>query len=86
MADEKALACYHASIKAAREHRFVHEEGLAEEKAATYSLHKNRHDDAMAHLISAKRCYDVWGAHAVSRRMEKAIGMLQAHMSDKEIN
>ena len=40
----------------------------------------------MAHLISAKRCYDVWGAHAVSRRMEKAIGMLQAHMSDKEIN
>lgn len=74
--DERALACYHASIKAAREHRFVHEEGLAEEKAALYLLHKNRHGDAMTHLINAKKCYEVWGAHAVVQCVDKAIAIL----------
>lgn len=74
--DERALVCYHASIKAASEHRFVHEEGLAEEKLATYFLHKSRHDDAMSHFMNAKKCYEFWGAHAVVQRVDKAIAIL----------
>jgi len=74
--DERALVCYHASIKAAHDHRFVHEEGLAEEKAATYFLYKSRHDDAMRHFMNAKKCYEVWGAHALAQRVDKAIAIL----------
>jgi len=74
--DERALVCYHASIKAASEHRFVHEEGLAEEKAATYFLHKSRHDNALSHFMNAKKCYEVWGASALVQRVDKAIAIL----------
>jgi len=74
--NERALECYHASIKAAREHRFVHDEGLAEEKAGMYYLHKGRHSDAMSHFMNAKKCYEVWGAHAVAHRVNKAIAVL----------
>lgn len=74
--DEGAMVCYHASIKAAREHRFKHEEGLAEEKAGTYCLHKRRHGDAIAHFKNAKKCYEDWGAHAVAQRIDKAMTAL----------
>ena len=74
--DERALIYYHASIKAAREHHFVHEEGLAEEKIATYLLHKSQHDDAMKHFTNAKRCYDSWGARTLVQRVEKAMAIL----------
>merc|ERR1712194_896376 len=74
--DERALVCYHASIKASKEHRFIHEQGLAEEKLGTYFLNQSRHDDAIIHFENAKKCYEVWGAHAVAQRVDKAIAML----------
>jgi len=73
---ERAIVFYTASIKAARDHRFLHEEGLAEEKFATYLLHKNNHDDAMEHFLKSKKCYESWGAHALAQRVEKAIAIL----------
>jgi len=75
--DESALASYRASIKAAKEHRFVHEEGMAEEKMATYLLNKSEHDEAMGHFINAKRCYETWGAHTLVKRIDKAIAILE---------
>ena len=74
--DDNAMARYTASINAARSHRFIHEEGLAEEKNATYCLHKCKHDDAMGHFLNAKKCYELWGAHALVCRIEKAIAIL----------
>jgi len=73
---ERAVACFNASIKAAREHRFVHEEGLAEEKYATYLLSKSNYEEAMRAFMNAKRCYERWGAHILVMRMEKAVGLL----------
>jgi len=73
---ERAVACFNASIKAAREHRFVHEEGLAEEKYATYLLSKSKYEEAMRAFMNAKRCYERWGAHILVMRMEKAVGLL----------
>ena len=70
------MACYQASVRAAREHRFVHEEGLAEEKLATFCLHNGLHDDAMGHFNNAKKCYEVWGAHSLVERIDKAIAIL----------
>lgn len=71
--DERAMVCYQASIRAAREHRFVHEEGLAEDKAGTYYLHKGEHDQAMRHFLNAKRCYNVWGAGILVQRMTRPL-------------
>ena len=71
--DKKALTSYHASIKAAKAHKFAQEEGLANEKMATYHLQKGRHDLAMKHFKEAKQCYDRWGAGSLVMRMDKAI-------------
>lgn len=74
--DERAVVSYMSSIVAAKEHRFIHEEGLAEEKFATYFLNKSMHDDAINHFHNAKKCYEAWGAHALVRRIDDAIAML----------
>jgi len=74
--DERAMSCYNASIKSAREHRFVHEEGLAEEKTATYLLHKSQHDEALEHFVNAKKCYESWGAYTLVQRVDNAIAIL----------
>ena len=68
-----ALAKYNASINAAREHHFVMEEGLAEEKLAVFHLSESRQDEAINHLIRAKNCYQQWGARALVDRVMKAI-------------
>ena len=73
---ERAMSCYNASLMAAREHRFIHEEGLAEEKTATYLLHTGRHDEAMVRFMKAKNCDEVWGARALLQRVDKAIAIL----------
>ena len=72
----RAMYCYNASIAAARDHRFIHEEGLAEEKLATYLLHKSNPDEALGHFNNAKKCYEVWGAHTLVQHVEKAIAVL----------
>ena len=74
--DELAMACYEASMKEAHDHCFIHEEGLAQEKAATYLLHQGRHDEALKYFVNAKKCYELWGAHALVKRIEKAIAIL----------
>lgn len=74
--DKNAMADYNASIKAARDHKFLHEEGLAQEKAATYLLHKSRHDQSLGYFINAKKCYESWGAYALVERVDKAIAIL----------
>ena len=73
---DKAVASYTASIKAAQEHRFVHEEGLAEEKLATFLLSNCEHDEAMEHFLNAKKCYEIWGAHTLVDRIGDAIKIL----------
>ena len=74
--DDRAYACYKASIKKAREHKFNHEEGLAHEKLATYLLFKNQHDEALQYFQNAKKCYVIWDANVLVQRVEKAITIL----------
>ncbi len=74
--DDRAYACYKASIKKAREHKFNHEEGLAHEKLATYLLYKNQHDEALQCFQNAKKCYAIWHANVLVQRVEKAITIL----------
>ena len=74
--EERALFSYHASIKSAHIHRFIHEEGLAEEKLAVYLLQKGKHDAALSHFKNAKQCYGLWEAGALVKRVENAIAVL----------
>jgi len=62
---ELAREKYEASIKAAQSHRFVHEEGLAFERAGNFYLDRGRRADAVSHFTQAKRCYELWGAQAL---------------------
>ncbi|KAL7484100.1 hypothetical protein ACHAW6_009743 [Cyclotella cf. meneghiniana] len=70
------MHCYTESIKAARAHRFYHEEGLAYEKAATYLLHVNDHNGALDFFMNAKKCYEAWGARTLVARTDMAIAVL----------
>ena len=66
--DTLALEKYNASIKAAHGHRFVHEEGLAFDKLASFHLTNGRRNDALSNLAQAKKCYKIWGAlHLVAQ-------------------
>jgi len=60
---------YGASIKAAQKHRFVHEEGLAFDRAGNFYLDRERKDDALLHFTQAKKCYKRWGAQALVDRL-----------------
>jgi len=73
----RAIYCYHASIASARQHHFVHEEGLAGEKLASYLLHKRNNVGALEHFCNAKKCYQKWGAHALVQNIDKAISALK---------
>jgi len=65
-----ALEKYEASIVAARNHRFTHEEGLAYTKLGYYHYAQGRDVEAKQCLQKAGACYKRWGAHALAKRME----------------
>ena len=74
--DHKAIKCYLSSINDARKHKFVQEEGLAEEKFATFCDSRGMHGDAMGHFHNAKKCYGVWGAKALVQRVDQTMLVL----------
>lgn len=80
--DDETAACekYDASIKAASEHRFIHEEGLANALAARFHIHYRRKQEALEHFHKAKSCYERWGACALVSRIEKDIEHLNGHL------
>ena len=71
-----AKSSYEASIKAAHDHRFIHEEGLALERAGLFYLGRGKKTDARLVLNQAKVCYERWGAMALVRQMDDRIGRL----------
>lgn len=69
----KALEKYEQSIKAAHDHHFIHEEGLAFERAARFHLHYGRNGEALVCFTQAKKCYKNWGAHGLVINIERTI-------------
>lgn len=70
---EKAAASYEASIRAAREHRFVHEEAMACELAALFFFERGLRPKSCKLYLRSLECYEKWGAHAVARRVRESI-------------
>ncbi|KAL7554266.1 hypothetical protein ACHAWF_017701 [Thalassiosira exigua] len=77
---DEAKACdrYDASVKAARDHRFVHEQGLANHKAAQFHLHHGRKKDAQMYFAQARSCYETWGARSLVEYVDSQLEALKS--------
>ena len=68
-----AAICYDASIKAAREHKFLHEEAMANELAGLFFLDEGQREKSLLYFKQSIVCYRKWGALSVVRRIEAFI-------------
>eukprot|EP00986_Skeletonema_menzelii_P020314 scaffold30817_cov314-Skeletonema_menzelii.AAC.1 len=59
------------AIKASGDHRFLHEEGLANVAAAKCCLHYNKREEGLVYYAKAKDCYRRWGANALVSMIDK---------------
>lgn len=59
---DKAAKEYQLSIASAHDHRFVHEEAIANELAAYFHLEQGRKDLANGMMQRSMECYQSWGA------------------------
>ena len=59
----KAMASYDAAIESAKESGFVHEQGLACEKAAFYMIEMGKEAKAAEYFNQACECYEAWGSN-----------------------
>jgi len=62
---EKAEEKYELAILSARRHRFVHEEGLANELSSAFHTANSNIDKAKSCISEARTCYEKWGAAAL---------------------
>ena len=70
---ERAGPLYDSAIRSAREHKFIHEEAIASDLAGTYHYERGLREKSYSYLVHSVACYEKWGAHAVSRRVETDI-------------
>ena len=59
---DQILACYDSAIAHAKQSRFIHEEGLACEKAGLYCKKIQNYERAMNYFNQARVCYSEWGS------------------------
>jgi len=69
----RAAEAYDNSINVARKHRFVHEEGLALERAGIFSRECGYHDAATDYFRRACDCYNQWGATSKVAQVQQNI-------------
>jgi len=69
----KAAICYEASIVAAMEHKFIHEEAMGNELAGLFHLELGSRQRSYSYLKQSIVCYRKWGAPAIVRRIESMI-------------
>jgi tetratricopeptide (TPR) repeat protein len=68
-----ALSLFDKSVKAAKKERFIHTEGLAYERLASYHRFLGHEPSAIAYFERARDCYQEWGAYTVVRRIEQGL-------------
>eukprot|EP00984_Skeletonema_dohrnii_P035653 scaffold35674_cov150-Skeletonema_dohrnii-CCMP3373.AAC.1 len=68
---ENAFEHYDKAIKSACDHRFFHEEGLANVAAAKCCIHFGKTKEALEYYHKAKDCYTRWGATALVRIIDE---------------
>jgi PAS domain S-box-containing protein len=76
--DLDAMRLYEQAIRSAREHGFVHNEGVAFEVAARFYSARGSETSANAHLRNARHCYLRWGADGKVRQLDRLYPHLTA--------
>ncbi len=71
-----ATAAYDRAIEAAAKNGFVHDEGLANERAARFHLRRGAPRIARAYLLGARVCWGRWGATAKVAHLDASFGEL----------
>lgn len=66
-----AMEYYDRAIRSAKEGEFLHEEALANERAATFYLSTGKEKIAQVYMTEAHYCYSRWGAEAKVKDLEK---------------
>jgi hypothetical protein len=66
----QAIELYDQAIAGAKEHKYLHEEALANELAAKFYLSFDKEKIAKTYLIDAYYCYANWGARAKIESLE----------------
>lgn len=66
---------YKASIASAQKHKFIHEEGLAMELLGLFYKKTGRTEESIEMLMSARFCYEQWGAAAVIERLDSQMSL-----------
>ena len=69
--DLDATRFYEEAIRSAREHRFIQNEGLANELAARFYATRDFETIANTYLRNARYCYLRWGADAKVRQLDQ---------------
>ena len=73
----KAIDLYEASIEAAKRSGFIHEQGLACEKAAFYYKSKlGNIEKAIEYFKQARECYERWGSRMKVDFIQKELDSL----------
>ena len=71
---QRAIDLYKASIESARRSGFIHEQGLACEKAGFYYKDKNSDSEkALEYFKQARECYEEWGSRVKVDLVQKEI-------------
>ena len=71
-----ALHAYDNAIASARKSKFVHEEGLACEKAGFYCQMNGDNENARAYFNRARDCYEKWGSTVKIEFIQKELSKL----------
>ncbi len=58
----RAIDLYDASIASAKRSGFIHEQGLANEKAGFYFMRVSNKEKALEYFQQARECYQEWGS------------------------
>jgi tetratricopeptide (TPR) repeat protein len=74
---DKAKASYAAAIASARSSKFIHEEGLACEKAAFHHKNVGEISDALKYFMQARECYKKWGSKVKVDDVDGQIVLIQ---------
>ena len=73
------LALYDASIAAAKKSGFIHEQGLACEKAGFYCKETRDVHRALVYFKQARECYEEWGSSMKVDLIQKELNGLNGH-------
>ena len=73
-----AISMYNASIASAKKSGFIHEQGLACERAGFHCVREKNNEKALEYFEQARECYEKWGSGIKEESMKKEIDSLNS--------